>query len=49
MVISSGCDPEIPSSILGCGTLFLNVGVNNNKLNPEKKGCCRRVENAKLK
>ena len=21
MVISSGCDPEIPSSILGCGTL----------------------------
>lgn len=22
MVISSGCDPEIPSSILGCGTLL---------------------------
>lgn len=23
MVISSGCDPEIPSSILGCGTRYL--------------------------
>lgn len=33
MVISSGCDPEIPSSILGCGTLSL-IMVNYLKFNP---------------